>query len=255
MRIRKGGLVALGLATVALAACGSTDHNTAAPSTARLASATDPGSGSPNAPVINVAGEGKVSGTPDTATVTLGVSTSDASAQNAMTRSAQEAAALMATLKSKGVAERDIQTTDLSLNPNFDDKGRITGYNVSNTVTVTMHDIKNAGSIIDAAAAAVGNDVRLENVALSISNTSPLLAEARAAAVKDALAQGQQLAAAAGVKLGTIRTIDDTGGQLPTPQLFAGAGADSALKAAATPVQPGTQQLSVDVNVQFAIAS
>jgi len=255
MRIRKGGLVALGLATVALVACGGTNHNTAAPSTARLASATDPGTGSANAPVINVAGEGKVSGTPDTATVTLGVSTSDASAQNAMTRNAQEAAALMATLKSKGVAERDIQTTDLSLNPNFDDKGRITGYNVSNTVTVTMHDIKNAGSIIDAAAAAVGNDVRLENVALSISNTSPLLAEARAAAVKDALAQGQQLAAAAGVKLGTIRTIDDTGGQLPTPQLFAGAGADSALKAAATPVQPGTQQLSVDVNVQFAIAS
>jgi hypothetical protein len=172
-----------------------------------------------------------------------------------MSRNAQEATALISTLKSKGVAERDIQTTDLSVNPNFDNKGHITGYNVSNTVTVTMHDIKTAGSIIDAAAAAVGNDVRLENVALSISNTSPLLAQARAAAVKDALAQGQQLADAAGVKLGAIRTIDDTGGQIPQPQMFAGAVGDGALRAAATPVQPGSQELSVDVNVKFAIAS
>jgi len=124
-------------------------------------------------------------------------------------------------------------------------------------VTVTMHDLKNAGSIIDAAAAAVGNDVRLQDVTLSISNTSPLLAQARAAAVKDALAQGQQLAAAAGVKLGAIRTIDDTGNDLSTPQRFQGIAADGALKSAAvpTPVQSGSQQLSVDVNVKFDIAA
>ena len=259
MRIRTGGKIAataaLAAATIGLAGCGSTSHNGASAQTARLAVASDPASA--NTPVINVAGQGQVSGTPDTATVTMGVSTTDASAQNAMNKNAQEATALVNTLTSKGVAEKDIQTSDLSVNPNFDNKSNITGYTVSNTVTVTMHDLKNAGSIIDAAAAAVGNDVRLENVSLSISNTSPLLAQARADAVKDALTQGQQLASAAGVKLGAIRTIDDTGNELSTPQVFAGAGASQALKSAAvpTPVQPGSQQLSVSVNVQFEIAN
>lgn len=256
MRIGTGGVIAAVAVTAAaafsLAGCGSTTHNAAAPQAARLAVATDPAN--TNAPVINVSGQGQVSGTPDTATVMMGVSTNDASAQNAMNRNAQEATALINTLKSKGVADKDIQTSDLSVNPNFDDKGHITGYIVSNTVTVTMHDLSNAGSIIDAAAAAVGNDVRLENVSLSISNTSPLLATARANAVKDALAQGQQLAGAAGVKLGAIRTIDDTGNE-STPQTFYGKAASGALAAVPTPVQPGSQQLSVSVNVQFEIAS
>ena len=74
---------------------------------------------------------------------------------------------------------------------------------------------------------------------------------------EDALAQGQQLAAAAGVKLGAIRTIDDTGTQQPMPLQFNGTMADGALKAAAvpTPVQSGSQQLSVNVTVKFDIAS
>ncbi len=258
MRIGTGGAIAaaaLTAAVIVLAGCGSTSHTAAPEQSARLAVATDPTN--TNTPTINVAGQGQVSGTPDTATVTMGVSTTDASAQNAMSRNAQEATALIDTLKSKGVAEKDIQTSDLEVNPNFDDKSHITGYSVSNAVTVTMHDIKSAGSIIDAAAGAVGNDVRLENVSLSISNSSPLLAQARADAVKDALAQGQQLATAAGVKLGAIRTIDDTGNNLSTPQVFSGTAAYGALKSAAvpTPVQPGSQQLSVSVNVQFEIAS
>jgi uncharacterized protein YggE len=259
MRIGTGGAIAASAAVtaaaIALAGCGSTSHNANATQSARLAVAADPAS--TNTSVINVAGTGQVSGTPDTATVTMGVSTNDPSAQNAMNKNAEEATALINTLKGKGVAEKDIQTTDLTVNPNFDNKGNITGYNVSNTVTVTMHDLKNAGSIIDAAAAAVGNDVRLENVALSISNTSPLLAQARAAAVKDAMAQGQQLATAAGVKLGAILTIDDTGTEQPTALQFSGVAADGALKAASvpTPVQSGSQQLSVNVTVKFDIAS
>ena len=70
-----------------------------------------------------------------------------------------------------------------------------------------------------------GEDVRLQGVSFSIDNTSALVAKARADAIKDALAQGKQLAAAAGVKLGAIRTIDDTGHPLPQPQFLAGAAA------------------------------
>ena len=73
--------------------------------------------------------------------------------------------------------------------------------------------------------------------------------------MKDALAQGGQLANAAGVKLGAIRTIDDTGTDVPQPLLYHGAQATRALADAAVPIQPGTQKLTVDVKVVFDIAS
>ncbi len=241
-----------GLAAMLLAGCGSGNgSNDKAANAVLAADKTNDGNG----PTIVVGGEGKVEGTPDTATVTLGVQTHDPSAQGALQRNNSEAAALIATLKSKGVAEKDIQTTDLSIYPDFDKNGHITGYSVSNTVTVKLHDISKAGATIDAAAAAVGNDVRMQGVALSIENTSALVAKARADAVKDALAQGRQLSAAAGVRLGAIRTIDDTGADVPQPLYDSGLQANRALADAAVPIQAGTQKLAVDVKVVFDIAS
>ena len=152
--------------------------------------------------------------------MTLGVQTSNGSAQAALQQNNVEATALIAALKAKGVADADIQTSDMSISPNWDNHGNITGYGVSNTVTVTLHDINTAGAIIDDAASKVGNDVRFQGVALSIDNKNPLLAQARAAAVKDALAQAQQLATAAGVKLGAVRTIDDTATTSPQPLYY-----------------------------------
>ena len=108
--------------------------------------------------------------------------------------------------------------------------------------------------MIDAAALTAGQDVRLQGVSFSIDNTSTLVAKARADAIKDALAQGKQLAGAAGVKLGAIRTIDDTGTQLPQPQFLQG-GFATAARNAAVPISPGSQQLSVDVTVVFDIST
>lgn len=249
MRTLTKSAAVAGLAAIALAGCGGGSSGKPAAAVVAADKAT-----STNGPTINVAGEGKVEGTPDTATVTLGVQTNDPSAQAALTRNNQEAAALIATLKGKGVAEKDIQTTDLSINQNFDSKGNITGYSVSNTVTVKLHGIANAGATIDAAAGAVGNDVRMQGVMLSIDNTSALVAKARADAVKDAIAQGHQLADAAGVKLGAIRTIDDTAANTPQPLNFYGDAAHRALAQAAVPIQAGTQNLTVDVQVVFDIA-
>ncbi len=164
------------------------------------------------------------------------------------------ATALINALKAQGVAAKDIQTVDLNVSPTFDKNFRVTGYSASNTVTAKLRDLSKAGEVIDAAALTAGQDVRLQGVSFSIDNTSSLVAKARADAIKDALAQGKQLSSAAGVKLGAIRTIDDTGSQIPPGETFATSGL---LKnsAASVPVEPGSQQLSVDVVVVFDIAS
>jgi uncharacterized protein YggE len=246
------GAAAVGVAAISLAACGGGgSSHTATP----LADTTP--SSSPNGPSIVVAGTGNAQGTPDTATVTMGVETHNQSAQTAMNDNNTEADLLIQALEGKGVAKKDIQTSDLSVSPDYDKDGHITGYGVDDTVTVTIHSIPNAGSIIDAAAAKVGNDIRMQSVTFSIENPSAQLAEARAAAVKDAKAQAEQLAAAAGVTLGSIRTIDDTGTEVPQPYSFYGHQAFDALNtagsAAPTPVEPGQEQLSANVNVVYNI--
>jgi uncharacterized protein YggE len=233
------------VAAIGVAGCGGDSSKPAAK--ASLTAAATPAASS--GPTINVAGHGQVEGTPDVMTVTMGVQTIDPSAQAALQHNSERAQQLIAALKAQGVAAKDIQTVDLNVSPNFDQKTfKVTGYSASNTVSAKLRDLSKAGEVIDAAALTVGDDIRLQGVSFSIDNTSALVARARADAVKDALAQGRQLAQAAGVKLGAIRTIDDTGTLLPQPQFFAGHTADSA---ATVPVSPGTQQLSVDVTVVF----
>ncbi|HTL87073.1 MAG TPA: SIMPL domain-containing protein [Acidimicrobiia bacterium] len=233
-----------------LAGCSSSGSAKAATPATVLAANTSDAAG----PTIAVSGHGKVEGTPDLATVTLGVETHDPSAQAALARNNDEAQKVIDTLKSKGVNEKDIQTSDLSVNPDFDKDGHITGYSVSNTVTVKLRDLSKAGATIDAAAAVAGNDIRMQGVMFSIDDSSALVAKARADAVKDALAQGHQLADAAQVNLGSIQKIDDTGTTNPYPLYLQGAAAHSAMADVATPIQTGTQELTVDVTVIFAIA-
>jgi uncharacterized protein YggE len=243
-------VAAAGLAALVLAGCGSSGASEAKDPKVTLTAAHDT-----NTPTVNVTGHGKVEGTPDTVTVRMGVETRGTSAQAAMDDNNTKAATLIQTLKDKGVAAKDIQTSDLSVYPNWDDKQRITGYTVANIVTVRMHDIAKAGAIVDAAAAGAGDDIRLQGVAFSIDDTSALFAKARADAVKDALAQSRQLADAAGVKLGAIRTIDNTTAQVPQPMSYAGDAAKRALSDQATPLEAGTQELTVDVNVVLDIVT
>jgi uncharacterized protein len=240
------------IAAVGVGGCGGGSSKPAA--SAALTAAATPASNT-SGPTINVAGHGEVEGTPDVMTVTMGVQTSDPSAQAALQRNNEHAAALIAALKKQGVAEKDIQTVDLNVSPNFDKNFHVTGYSASNTVSAKLRDLSKAGEVIDAAALTAGEDVRLQGVSFSIDNTSALVAKARADAIKDALAQGRQLAGAAGVKLGSIRTIDDTGSQVPQPQSFGLAAGSLRDQAANVPVEAGSQQLSVDVVVVFDISS
>ena len=250
---RMGGATVVALLALTAAGC-SSDKSASSSPTTTAANGAETASDSYHGSEIVVAGHGEANGTPDTMMMTIGVQTTKPSAQEALDQNNQEATALENTLKSKGVAKKDMQTSNLSINQNYDRHGQITGYSVSNTVTITLHGLGKAGDVIDAGAGAVGNDITFNGISLSIDDTSGLLRVAREKAVKQAMAHAKQLADAAGMKLGTVRKIDDTGTVVPTPQYY-NARALAADAAAPTPIEAGSQQLSVDVSLTFALVN
>jgi uncharacterized protein len=233
-------VAALALGTLILSGCSSrTEPAGTAP--------TSPGSAS--LPGITTRGVGTVTRTPDTVTVVLGVQTRGPSAKSALDTNTAKATELINVLKSKGVAAADLQTSQLSVNPTSDPaSGRVTGYEVTNQVTAKMHDIGAAGGLIDAAGEAAGDAVRVQQLSFSIGDDSAARSQARADAVRQAQAHAKQLAEAAGVTLGRARSITEVAVNPPV-----GIGGDRAQAAAPVPVEPGTQQLTVMVEVAFAI--
>ena len=199
---------------------------------------------------ITAEGIGEVTGTPDVLTVGLGVETRGASANETLAANNEKAEALIRVLKDRGVADKDLQTSGLSIYPTYDDQGRrITGYQVNNSVTAKLRDLAGAGALIDAAAEAAGDAVRVNHLGFSIDDDSALRATARADAVRRARDQAEQMAQAAGVKLGKVRSISEASSSTP-PQPFpyyAGDAAAAAPKAAAVPIAPGSQELTLRV--------
>jgi uncharacterized protein YggE len=238
---------------LAVSGCGSTSGRAAAAATtATTAVLTASTTGGATGPTITAVGHGKVTGTPDVMSISLGVQTTGGTAQAALDDNATRSQNLVALLKRNGVADADLQTTDLSVYPNFDAKGQhIVGYTVSNTVTAKLRKIASAGPLIDAAAFVVGDAIRLNGISFSIDDTSALVAQARADAVKQALAQGQQLASAAGVRLGKIQSIDETPDDTTQPVQMNGPFDAAAAKSIA--VESGSQDVTLDVKVVFAI--
>jgi uncharacterized protein YggE len=197
---------------------------------------------------ITVVGTGEVRGTPDVADLVLGVSGRAGSAAEVMARIADRAQKVIDALHDAGVSDDDIQTADLSVNPVLDDDGTVKGYEATNTVTVRIRDLGQAGGIVDAAAAKAGDDIRVQGITFSIDDDSDLLAAARTKATKRARAQAEQLAGGADVEVGEVRSITESTSSVPLA--YAG---DAAEKATSTPVMPGSQTLSVQATVVFAI--
>ncbi len=201
---------------------------------------------------ITAQGVGKVTGTPDVMTISLGVETRASSAKDALEQNNAIAADVIGVLKNSGVDPADLQTSRLSVNPSYGDNNTITGYQVTNSVTAVLRDIAGAGAVIDAVGQKAGNAARVQQLSFSIDDDSALLAAARADAVKQAQKQAKQLADAAGVTLGAVHSIVESSGSVPMPIY---ATADSAGAAAASvPVEPGSQELSVVVQVVYDIA-
>ena len=203
-------------------------------------------------PGITARAVGTVKGAPDLLTVVLGVQTQGPNAKGALDANSQKVTALLDALKGGGVAPADLQTTQLSINPTYAQNGRINGYDVSNLVKATLRDIAGAGGLVDAAAAAAGDAVRVQQLSFSIDDDSGARATARAAAVRQARAQAQQMADAAGVKLGPLRSITE----IPATTGFANdAGRAAAASAASVPIETGTQEVGVTVEVAYAVTT
>jgi hypothetical protein len=196
-------------------------------------------------------GTARVRGVPDVLTMTLGVTTRGDSVGDALGRNNATVAKVMDVLTDGGVDKKDVQTSNFSISPVYDDDGTdIDGYQASNLVTVQLRDLAEAGGLIDEAAGAGGDDVVMRGVSFGFDDTSALVAQARAEAVKRARTQAEQLSEAAGVALVEVRTISessvDAGPVLAAPETSARA-ADS------VPISPGTEELTVHVTVVYTI--
>ncbi len=233
---------------VLLAACGAGGSAGQAPTTS--------GDNPTMLNTISVSGTGEVSGTPDTLVVDLGVSVLRDTVDQATGDAATLAQSIIDALTAKGVAERDIRTSNYSIYPEYDYRGEtqtLRGYRVINTVSAKIRDIDRAGEAIDAAAAAGGNDTVVSGISFDLEADGDLITAAREAAWNDAKAKAEQLASLAGVRLGTAVTITETSSSAPPPIMYerSAGGADLA----STPIQPGQSTVSVTVSVEFAIGS
>ena len=207
----------------------------------------------PGAARITVTGTGKVSGAPNQLALSMGVQTNGASVAGALRQANSAVRSITAVLRRSGVAAPDVQTSGLSIYPNYSGSSGVPdGYQVSEQLTITLRRLSSAGSQISAAAHAGGNATVIDGVSLNLSDTSALLASARARAVADAKAKATAYAHALGRSLGSVVSMSETPAAQPYPvPEFATPTASRA--AASVPVHPGNQQLSVTITVIFAL--
>jgi hypothetical protein len=208
--------------------------------------------------LITVTGQGMAKGVPDEAVLTAGVQTNARMAADALAANARAMTAVLATLKRAGIAEKDIQTSGFSVEPQYPQAingannaaPRIIGYQVSNSVTVIVEDLDKTGPTLDALVASGANSIG--GVAFTIKDPKPLMNDARTAAVADAIARAQVLAKAAGITLGPITAISENSGMdSPRPMNLVMGMLDSAR--ARTPIAAGEESLSSSVTITWEI--
>ena len=203
---------------------------------------------------ITVTGAGNVSGVPNQLSLSMGVQTSAGAVATALREANAAARSVTAVLRRTGVATSDIQTSGLSIYPNYSNSSGVpSGYPVSEQLTITLRRLSVAGSQISAAARAGGNATTIDGVSLNLSDTSTLLASAREKAVADAKAKAAAYAHALGRPLGPVISMSEAPPAQPFQPLPVAATPSASHAASSVPVHPGTQQLSVTVTVVFAL--
>jgi uncharacterized protein YggE len=202
---------------------------------------------------VEVNGEGSVSAAPDFAGVTLGVTSTGKTAGDAMAANAKAASALVSLIKAEGVAPADVQTSNVSISPMFSQPSpgqtaapTITGYSVSNNVTVTVRDIPRLGALLDKAVTAGANSIY--GIGFGHNDPSALLDKARPLAVADARRKAEIYASAGGARIGRLMVLTEEAGRQP-PVAFSRAYAAGA--PASTPIEAGEEKLTVTVTARF----
>jgi uncharacterized protein YggE len=202
---------------------------------------------------LSATGEGRVTGSPDIAEVMLGVSHEAATVAEARERAAQAMTAMLDALKSNGVDEKDIQTTQFNIEPQYDyedGRQRLRGYRVTNIVSAKIRDIDATGDVIDAAVTAGGDAAQVQGLRFTIDDPSELENEARRLAMQNAREKAEVLADAGGVELGDVVSVSESVSGFPPPIPFA-RGAIGVPATGPTPIQAGQLEVVVTVNVMY----
>lgn len=209
---------------------------------------------------ISVTGEGRVTVTPDLATVTVGVESMQASLEEAQAEATTKMEAIIQAAEDAGIAEDDIVTTNYAVNviQEYDNNGNpaeISGYRVSNQVELTVRQIDDLGSLLESVVSEGANTIY--GISFSVDDPTEAASQARRQAVEDARQKADELAEAAGVEIVGILSISEASSSSRPPEVFESemAGADMARGAAApVPIQTGTNEILVRVELVYEIS-
>jgi len=222
-----------------LSACGPTTINQAAPENVRT---------------LNVNGVGEAFLSPDIAYIFIGVHTESATAAEAVEQNKTQTTSVIEALKTAGIDDKDIRTTNYSIWPNqqYAPDGSLSGtrYAVDNSVYVTVRDLEGLGDLLDAAIDAGANSIN--SIQFDVADKTEAIKEARAKAVEDAKKQAAELAGAAGLTLGDIQNIQFNEAS-PYPMFEGKGGGGGAAADVAVPIQPGQLTVSVTVSLTYAL--
>jgi uncharacterized protein YggE len=209
------------------------------------------------ATTLNLAAYGETRVAPDMAMITLGVMTEGKTAAEAMGANAQRMSAVTASLRRAGIADKDIQTSNLNLSPQYryveNQAPILTGYQASNNVTITVNDLKRLGAAVDASVNAGANQVH----GVSFGLQDPTAAEnaARQSAVRALAAKAELYAGATGHRVLRLVSLTEGGGYAaPPPMPMMAMRADAASKEMGTPISGGELRVRVDVSGLYELA-
>ena len=220
---------------------------------ARAQSATQTAPLPADATLLSVSAQAQAHRVPDVATISAGVVTQAADANAAMRDNATQMDKVMAAVRGAGIAERDVQTSGISVQPQYkyaeNSPPTITGYQASNTVNIKVRDIGKLGKVLDALVASGANQVN--GPSFEIDQPEPAYDEARLAALKKAQARAETYAKAMGLRVRRIVSISEGGGGFHPPIPMMRAQAMDMVAAKETSVSPGETTLSVSIDVVF----
>ena len=200
---------------------------------------------------VVVTGTGEVYGKPDVATASFGVEADAPTVAEAQKKATAAATRMRDTLVKAGLTAADLQTSSAGITSKQDKNGKVTGYTATQGLTATIRDLDKAGATLTATIAAGGDAARLGGVTFSIEDTATLFAEARKKAFADARTTAQLYAREAGRPLGQVIKVTETsigGGALRGSWSNGMAAADAPM-----PIEPGRQQLTASVSVEWAL--
>jgi uncharacterized protein YggE len=222
-----------------------------------IPSPTNPGtSGIPvSSPGITVTGTAEVAGKPDTLRLDLSVQTHGATVGKALDAANSLTSRVQSSLTKNGVAAKDIQTSNLQVQPEYSYPTNaspvIKGYTVSEGVTATLRNLGKAGNAISAAVNAGGNAVQVNGISLDLEDNGKLLTAARDQAVANAKTKAEQYAKASGRDLGAVVSITETVAD-PPPVNYDMRAAAKAADSSPVPIQAGSENVGVTVTVVYA---